>query len=304
MKPVKALVLGGGGDKGAYEAGGIFHLLGDQGTSYDIFSGCSIGAWNSSYCAMYQAGDERKAADELRECWSTIRKRDVYSDWFPFGIVQFLLPKWTGLKRMALYNSGTLHKLLTQRFNFDPKRVWTANKKLLVCAVAWDGELRHFDERDPHITEGILASSAFPIAFLPIEIDGKWWTDGGLREIIPIAAAIDAGATHIDVIATSPATPKYADLGATPDPLTLGSRYLDIMSDQIALDDIPKTLAINDMVLEGNSRVDGKRHVELRIMQPADFLNHDSLAFDPTNLRDMFDQGYEDAKKVFSSPAP
>ena len=55
------LVLKGGGNKGAYEAGAIYALvknLHPDEVKYDVVSGISVGALNAAHVATYPKGDE------------------------------------------------------------------------------------------------------------------------------------------------------------------------------------------------------------------------------------------------------
>ncbi|MEG1016631.1 MAG: patatin-like phospholipase family protein, partial [Oscillospiraceae bacterium] len=65
----KALVLGGGGSKGAYECGAM-RALRELGETFDIVTGTSIGALNG---ALYVQGD----LESLEEMWETICPEDV-----------------------------------------------------------------------------------------------------------------------------------------------------------------------------------------------------------------------------------
>ena len=66
------------------------------------------------------------------------------------------------------------------------------------------GKLKLFDESYLELPKAIYASAAYPLAFLPIELEGQWWLDGGLKEVAPLKSAIDLGANEIDVILCSP----------------------------------------------------------------------------------------------------
>lgn len=68
--PVRALILGGGGARGAYEAGVVAALT--ERESFDIICGTSIGAVNGMLVAQGMA-------DQLHAMWSTISARGVTS---------------------------------------------------------------------------------------------------------------------------------------------------------------------------------------------------------------------------------
>jgi NTE family protein len=57
------------------------------------------------------------------------------------------------------------------------------------------------------IIDAILASAAIPTFFNARNIGNETYVDGGLREVIPIRAAINAGAGPYDVIAVNPSAP-------------------------------------------------------------------------------------------------
>lgn len=66
--PVRALILSGGGARGAYEAGVVSALL--EHETFDIVCGTSIGALNGMVVAQGMG-------DRLAELWQTIARRDV-----------------------------------------------------------------------------------------------------------------------------------------------------------------------------------------------------------------------------------
>ena len=69
-KKCRALVLEGGGDKGAYQVGGIRGLvenLPPKESMYDVISGVSIGAINAVGFSFFEKGDEEAASQFLRK---------------------------------------------------------------------------------------------------------------------------------------------------------------------------------------------------------------------------------------------
>lgn len=67
-KKCRALVLEGGGDKGAYQAGvirGMYERLGQEGATYDVVSGVSIGAINGLAYSLHKPGHEDEATQWL-----------------------------------------------------------------------------------------------------------------------------------------------------------------------------------------------------------------------------------------------
>jgi len=52
-------------------------------------------------------------------------------------------------------------------------------------------------ESKEKLIKAALASAAIPVVFPPVEVDGQWYVDGSLREVVPVQGAIDCGADDI-----------------------------------------------------------------------------------------------------------
>src|SRR3954466_15169196 len=85
QKPRRALVLSGGGSKGAFEVGVVQRLMGEQQLEYELLCGTSVGAINAAYLAQTPLGQPSDAAARLRALWDTVTPDKVYRSWFPFG---------------------------------------------------------------------------------------------------------------------------------------------------------------------------------------------------------------------------
>ena len=72
-KPRRALVLSGGGSKGAFEVGVLQRLMGDERADYDLLCGTSVGAINAAYIAQTPLGRQRARAFERH--FSAARER-------------------------------------------------------------------------------------------------------------------------------------------------------------------------------------------------------------------------------------
>ncbi|HYA33281.1 MAG TPA: patatin-like phospholipase family protein [Candidatus Bathyarchaeia archaeon] len=59
-------------------------------------------------------------------------------------------------------------------------------------------------ESKEKLIKAALASAALPVFFPPVEVDGEWYVDGSLREVVPLQGAIDCGADHICAILCLP----------------------------------------------------------------------------------------------------
>jgi len=283
----RALVLAGGGSKGAYEAGAIKYLVGEKKIHYTLNVGISAGAINVAHLGQFEKGKEEKAASTLVDEWLNVSTEDVYKRFFPFGILH---AAW----QPSMYNSEPLRKWITERIDVD--KLIRSGKDVLVGAVSLDtGKTRYFTQAYEKFIDAVLASSSFPVALLPIQIDNEFYTDGGVRDIAPIGAAIKAGAVDIDIVLTSPEESSLERLD-DPNVIDVLVRVIDIMSDEIIAGDIREAQLINALVLAGDGV--GKKMVNMRIIRPSKVLIKDSLDFKHAMLEKMIDTGYEDAKRI------
>lgn len=284
---MRALVLSGGGVKGAYQVGVLQNLVKDRGLSYDILCGISVGALNCAFLGLFSKTDEITAIDQLSSFWSTVENNTIRKEWCPFGKLHALWLK-------SMYNSQPLIDLI--RSHLDMTKVRASGKKISVGAVSLTtGHYRTFTQDDDNLADGVLASSAFPGGLKPIEIDGELYTDGGVKHITPLAEAIALGADEIDVIICCPVmtTTKYDNSSTT---LTLALRTIDLMTDEIIAADLKKAQLYNKIALLDPSS--DKKFVKINIIRPIQDLTTDSLDFDHDTIMKMMAQGYQDAKNT------
>ena len=82
-KPTFALILSGGGARGAYEAGVIYYIRTQlpkeiaESTLFKIFCGTSVGAINSTHMAA-TAADPLYQGAYLRKLWMELTAEDIY----------------------------------------------------------------------------------------------------------------------------------------------------------------------------------------------------------------------------------
>lgn len=282
---IRALVLSGGGAKGAYQVGALKHLLRSAGGAYNILCGVSVGALNAASLAMYPVGQEDIAYRSLEDLWHGLDTSKVYKKWWGGEIA--------ALWKSSVYDSSPLQALVRSRL--DLVKVRTSGRKLRVGAVALgSGAYKVFGEDHPNLVNAVLASSAFPAMLTPIAMEDDLWIDGGVREVTPLQAAIDLGAESCDVVMCSPEESPETFSQATT--LKVAARAIDIMTDQIIADDLKVTQLYNSLVSAGAAPA--KRTVNVRVIRPDKPLIDNSLDFNPAKIREMIRQGYEDAAWV------
>ncbi len=191
MKKCLAFVLGGGGARGALQAGALKALL-ESGYQPDLMVGTSIGAVNASFLAL--RGVNPSSINELIEVW----KEATQANLLPHNYLSLTLRAL--LRRHADF---TVHRLrdffihhgLTPDLCFGDI---TEPRLVLVSADLNSGKpvLYGLDPRES-ILEGVLASTALPPWIPPMQVDEHLLVDGGAVSVLPVEAAMQAGASHI-----------------------------------------------------------------------------------------------------------
>lgn len=281
---MRALVLSGGGSKGAYQAGALKFILGEKNVEYDVFCGVSVGAINCAFLSMFASGEEKQSASLLVDLWSQLNTSKIYKRWSPFG-------RWHAVWNKSFYDSSPLSHLLKK--NLDLDKIRSSGKKVNVGTVSLSsGKYTIFDQTSEYFIDAVIASASFPGMLTPVSFMGQLWIDGGVKEISPIKKAIEMGADEIDVIITSPQT-RIKHFIENPTTVDVLKRSIDLSTDKIMANDIEKVQMHN--ILAEAGLVDYK-YVKLNILRPDFNLIEDLLDFNPEKIKDMMAKGYADAK--------
>lgn len=185
-----ALVLSGGGSRGAYEAGAC-QALAELGIDIDIITGTSVGAINA---AMMTQGDLELATS----LWKEMETHMVFD--VPEGSQPFDYAK----EIVFNHGAGTSGlKSLMDKY-ISEEKIRNSNIDMGITAVSLPDFKPHFlfMENIPEgkIIDYIMASaSAFP-AIHSYPIDGTEFIDGGYADGIPVDMAVKRGATHVIVV--------------------------------------------------------------------------------------------------------
>jgi NTE family protein len=254
-----ALVLSGGGARGAYAVGvlaGLNEILGGLRSRFQVFTGTSVGAINAAEFAANADRDDL-GVRELAERYSQLRLRTHLRPH-----LGGLLGVGTRLGRShrrdtrrhgwALLDSTPFEKIVEDDIPWE--RLHENVRKGLVRAVIVsglriaDGRTTTFAELSPgtelvvghdprrdavveRLTpDHVLASAALPLLFPARRIGGTYYCDGGLRFNTPMAPALRAGAERLVVIALRGGRPvEPVGLDHYPRPFFLLGKILDAL---------------------------------------------------------------------------
>ncbi|MCP4905769.1 MAG: hypothetical protein GY910_12390 [bacterium] len=238
-KPRRAIVLSGGGARGAYEAGVLRFILDTLPSragiipDFEIVCGTSVGAIHACFIAATADETERRG-ERLVQIWDRMRVHEI----FKFTTRDFFrLPRRIlGVKRVAqqlregqrpdrlygLLDTEPLERLVLQsipwrgiRRNVRSGRIDTvcvaatqvATGRAVVFCDSNRAELPPWASVSNIRMQRIrlsplhaLASAAIPLLFPSVRVGARYYADGGLRLNTPLAPAVRLGADKILVI--------------------------------------------------------------------------------------------------------
>ena len=182
-----ALVMSGGGAKGAYEAGVAAALL-RRGLPIRLAAGSSSGALNAAMVA-----DGR--ADRLEARWRDLTREQVYSlrsSIFFAGLLPGWLTLWALDSAGSLFDPQPLRDMIAS--SLDLGRIRASPVRLLVVTTDLARRERRLFDNQTVTVDALMAAAAVPGAFPPVEVDGALLVDGGLIGRAPVLEALESGA--------------------------------------------------------------------------------------------------------------
>lgn len=280
-----ALILSGGGARGAYQAGvlkGLAEILPEKKQSpFKIISGVSAGAINGTKLAS-DIDNFTNAVEKLNFLWSQLTTEQVFTTDF-LSMNKFSLGMFGAKKKMdALLDTSPLAVLLEKHCDFSKIKknidaglieslIITANNYNSGAAVSFvqtsTSRLTWKDSRRLAVLsnispEHVMASSAIPMLFPPIKIGSQYYGDGCVRNNTPCSPSLRMGADKIFVIGVRTQMdreimerPSVATQGYQGSPSMI--RILNTLLNAVLLDsveqDVRRIQRINELVDESGS---------------------------------------------------
>jgi NTE family protein len=268
-----ALIFSGGGAKGAWEAGVAATFL-ERGVPIRLAAGSSAGALNAVMVA-----DGR--VERLASLWRSVTRDQVYA-LRPSVFFAGLLPGWLTLLTLnsvgSLLDPQGLRDLLTMSLDLDRVRA-SPVRVLVVTTDLVRRDRRLFDNRTVSV-EALMAATAVPGAFPPVEVDGDLLVDGGLTGRAPVLEALESGvAVGRVVVAMSYATEERGER-----PTTL-RRALEESFETAMIHQIRRDLELARLRYP---------EIDIQVVTPSAPLALRPLDFDPDGLGRAFARGRAD----------
>lgn len=258
-----ALVLQGGGALGSYQAG-VIEALAEAEIEIDWVAGISIGAVNA---AIVAGNPPERRVERLDAFWRTVTSALPSFPIFPQAEVREAVHEWSAAMVLAqgvpgffrpralppvmaapgscgalsFYDSAPLAATLDSLIDWDLLN--TGPVRLSVGAVEVEsGNFHYFDTTQERIdARHIMASGALPPGLPPVEIDGKYYWDGGLVSNTPLTHVLDHQSEamlvfQVDLFSAAAVMPRtITDVMAREKEIRFSSRTRQVSAERMRL---------------------------------------------------------------------
>ena len=294
---MKALIISGGGSKGAYAGGIAKYLIEDQQKQYDAFFGTSTG---SLLIPMLSLGK----IDELKKIFCSISQEDIFDEnpfkikkdrygaGYTVGINHLITIKQFFKKRKTFGESRNLRELISRQFSEDMFDEIKSLGKILEVTVSNlttnEVEYKSIENYDYEDFMDWIWISCNYVPFMTLVTKNYHeYADGGLGKYAPIKRAIEMGATEIDAIILQTESQQVNYLPSK-NAYSLIIRIFDYMMNQLYVNDL------NSSKLEAMYK-----GVTVNYYHIPRILTNQSLVFESERMSQWWDEGYAYAKKQF-----
>jgi predicted acylesterase/phospholipase RssA len=320
-----ALVISGGGSKGAFAVGAI-EVLREHDITFNMVAGTSTGALIAPLVAI----DE---IPRLRSIYTSVRTEDILRKRNIFDI----------LIHDAIYDTNPLWSLLNSVITQDMyQRIIDSLIEIYITTVNLQtGQIEYWNQHQnvpvgspstgenlsrPDLLKAIFASASEPVLMpaVRIEENGDQYVDGGVREIAPLKIAVDNGANRIYAIVLSPENREREDETYAFIVKTL-QRTINLFLQEVAVNDVGKAVLYNKAIVyldkakkeaetvltpdqisaifdnpENPNPFAGKRVIELYLIRPEEDLPSGGLEFRPFVMAQMMEMGRLASERVLN----
>ncbi len=289
---MRALVISGGGSKGAFAGGVAQYLLEELNYKYDIFLGTSTGSLLISHLALGKI-------EKIKNVYTSVDQDSIFSN-CPFviqkkhGMDTIGINHWNVLKNFykGSLTFGESHSLLdlikrtllpnefeTLKENYKDIVVTVSNLSLNTVEYK---SIKEFDYDD--FCEWIWISCNYTPFMSLVRKNGCEYADGGLGSMVPIEEAIKRGATVVDAIILQT---EITHLNRLPskNPFALLTSMFAFMLDRIERQNI----RIGKFVANNHDAI-------INFYYTPTVLTTNSLIFDKEKMTKWWDSGFEFAQ--------
>ena len=252
-----AVVLSGGGAKGAYEAGALASIVKNT-QDIHVMTGASIGAINAAVFAWEyeKTGDMIKAAKKVKSTWLELGDLFTISFWrIACQAIRSFIETRNPLNFKSAVDNTKIRRKLKDLIPEDIKISDLKRIELAINATCLtEGKTVSFTrDNDAYLCEAVLASSSIPLVFETQTINGGFYVDGGVFNNTPLRDALMAQATDVFVVELKPKTKDLymetiQDASEFNSIYQVGGRMVELITDKIMYEDLKNARKINEII--------------------------------------------------------
>nr|WP_321412778.1 patatin-like phospholipase family protein [uncultured Allomuricauda sp.] len=205
---MRALVISGGGSKGAFAGGVAQFLIQEAKHDYDLFVGTSTGSLLISHLALNKL-------DKIKNIYSSVNQESIFNN-CPFiikkkhGVETIAINHWNVIKnfikgKKTFGESENLRKLIRNSITIEEFNELKQGKTDVVVTVS-NLSLNQVEYKSindctyDEFCDWIWISSNYTPFMSLVKKNGCEYADGGLGTLVPIEEALNRGATEVDVV--------------------------------------------------------------------------------------------------------
>ena len=289
---MRALVISGGGSKGAFAGGVAQFLIQEEGRVYDLFVGTSTGSLLISHLALSKL-------DKIKEIYSNVNQDSIFNN-CPFlikkvhGNEEITINHWNVIRnflagKKTFGESENLRDLIRSSLTVDEFETLKNGKSDVVITVS-NLSLNQVEYKsikdctyDEYCDWVWISANYTPFMSL-VRKNGCEYADGGLGSIVPIEEAIKRGATEVDVVVLHTEV-NYLNRLPSKNPFELITTMMSFIFDRIE----NQNIRIGKLVAKQNNAI-------INLFYTPTILTTNSLIFDKDKMTMWWKRGYLYAK--------
>lgn len=286
---MRALVISGGGSKGAFAGGVAQFLIEDLKHEYELYIGTSTGSLLVNHLALHKVA-------KIKQVYTSVTNDDIFS------VCPFVIRRKYGVEQIAINHVNVLRNLARGSKTFGESR----HLKDLVRKTFEPQEFESLKNSPLEVVVTVSNLSMNQVEYISIKdydyesfIDWVWiscnytpfmslarrngceYADGGMGCMVPIEEAIRRGATEVDAIILQT---EVTQLNRMPsrNPFGLLTNMFSFMLDRIE----KQNIRIGKFVANHNDAI-------INFYYTPTVLTTNSLIFNKTRMSEWWEQGYE-----------
>lgn len=297
---MKALVISGGGSKGAFAGGVAQFLIEEAKNEYDIFVGTSTGSLLISHLALGKI-------DKIKEIYSNVNQKSIFSN-CPFVVKQkhgadiigfnhFNILKNFIKGKKTFGESENLRQLIRNSVTVEEFETLKASDKNIIITVS-NLSLNQVEYKSindctyDEFCDWVWISANYTPFMSLVRKNGSEYADGGLGSLVPIEQAIQQGATEVDVVVLHTEVNYYNRMPSR-NPFELITNMLGFVLDRIE----------NQNIRVGKL-VANQKNALINIYYTPTILTTNSLIFNKEKMTRWWKRGYLYAKNKNQESSP